>query len=154
MPTDEERFWAKVNKTATCWLWTATKLPAGYGQCRWNGGMRTAHRVSYEVAYGPIPTGLVLDHTCYDRACVNPLHLRAVTHKQNMENLTGARASNKSGARGVSWNKRLRKWEVTVRHNGRSFYGGIYLSVSDAAAAAVALRTKLFTHNDMDRKAS
>ncbi len=46
--------------------------------------MLLAHRVSYELHKGPIPDGLFIDHICRTRCCVNPNHLRAVTHAQNM----------------------------------------------------------------------
>jgi hypothetical protein len=75
-----ERFWAKVNKTDTCWLWTACKDIGGYG----NYYNQRAHRVAYEVLVGPIPDGMVLDHLCCVRACVNPEHLRVCTHVENV----------------------------------------------------------------------
>lgn len=78
----EERFWAKVDKTDTCWLWTACKNGDGYGQFAL-AGMRGAHRVSYEWAKGAIPEGLEIDHLCRIRHCVNPEHLEAVTHREN-----------------------------------------------------------------------
>lgn len=84
-----ERFWPKVNKTKTCWLWTGSKNNKGYGQIARgapaprNKKMVYAHRVSYEMVNGPIPEGLSLDHLCRMPSCVNPAHLEAVTHKEN-----------------------------------------------------------------------
>jgi hypothetical protein len=79
------RFWRKVNKTETCWLWTAGKAYWGYG---WFGvAHRTpvlAHRYSWELANGPVPEGLELDHLCRVTACVNPAHLEPVTHAENV----------------------------------------------------------------------
>lgn len=79
------RFWAKVNKTETCWLWTGSRKPEGYGEFGIGGRRKTlAHRYSYELAKGPIPAGLVIDHLCRVRACVNPAHLEAVTQQTNI----------------------------------------------------------------------
>lgn len=75
-----ERFWEKVNKTKTCWLWIACKNKAGYGS--FNGG-EYAHRFSYEELVGEIPKGLQIDHLCRVRHCVNPKHLEAVTNQVN-----------------------------------------------------------------------
>ena len=59
--TVEERFWAKVDKTDTCWFWLACLDKDGYGTFRVEK-MERSHRVSYEMAYGPIPDGLEIDH--------------------------------------------------------------------------------------------
>lgn len=66
-----------------CWLWTGGKNNAGYGMIRDGVKMRTAHRVSYECAHGPIPEGMIICHTCDTPLCVNPDHLWCGTHKQN-----------------------------------------------------------------------
>jgi hypothetical protein len=80
----EPRFWAKVNKTETCWLWTGAKdARRGYGSISVNGRSVGVHRVSYEMHKGPIPDGLEIDHLCRVRSCVNPDHLRAVTQREN-----------------------------------------------------------------------
>ena len=78
-----ERFWAKVRKTPTCWIWTAA-LDDGYGQFWYDGRMVRAHRFAYELVIGPIPDGLEPDHLCENTACVNPDHLEPVTHQENM----------------------------------------------------------------------
>lgn len=73
--------WGRV---AECWNWTAVKLPAGYGMFRHAGRMRLAHRVIWEMFFGPVPDGLVLDHyRCDNKSCVNPWHVRPVTSKEN-----------------------------------------------------------------------
>ncbi len=82
----EERFWAKVQKTDTCWLWTAG-LAHGYGSFRLIDRAVYAHRMAYELMVGPIPEGLHLDHLCRVTNCVNPEHLEPVTCREN--NLRG-----------------------------------------------------------------
>lgn len=82
--TPEERFFAKVEKTATCWNWTAHLNEDGYSKFRMGDKHKFGHRVSYEWFVGPIPEGLTIDHLCRNRKCVNPEHLEAVTHKVNV----------------------------------------------------------------------
>ena len=67
-----------------CWLWTAYVDRHGYGRLRDGRRMISAHRLSYELARGAIPEGLELDHLCRTRHCVNPDHLEAVTHRENV----------------------------------------------------------------------
>jgi len=80
----KQRFWSKVDKSGDCWEWTASRLPAGYGRFAVNGQMTTAHRVSYELKYGPIPTGLHVLHKCDNPPCVTPDHLFLGTQQDNM----------------------------------------------------------------------
>lgn len=146
-------FWAKVDKTNDCWLWIASKNRAGYGHFRSHGRSLGAHRVSYEMANGPIVGKWEVDHTCHNRDCVKPDHLRLTTRKQNCENRKGADRDNSSGVRGVSWKASSRKWQATIKHNQVHIYLGLYQTIAEAEAVVVAKRLELFTHNDADRAA-
>lgn len=77
-----ERFWDRVDKTPTCWLWTG-HTTQGYGTIRVDGRTVRVHRFSWEMVNGPVPEGLELDHLCRVRNCVNPDHLEPVTHVEN-----------------------------------------------------------------------
>jgi hypothetical protein len=79
-----ERFFAKIAISGDCWVWTGSRGSNGYGQFFFEGRLRKAHRVSYAMAVGPIPTGLDLDHLCRNRACVRPSHLEPVTRRENL----------------------------------------------------------------------
>lgn len=89
-----DRFWEKVEKTETCWNWTASLNGNGYGQFAletWPLVLRGAHRIAYLLVVGPIPEGLDLDHLCRNRRCVNPAHLEPVTRQVNLRRGTNAR---------------------------------------------------------------
>lgn len=93
-PSFHVRFWRRVNKTATCWLWTGSISVYGYGQVGRKGRMLRCHRVSYEEHVGPIAEGMVLDHLCRVRHCVNPAHLEQVTARVNILRGEGRTAVN------------------------------------------------------------
>lgn len=142
---------ARTLKTETCWLWTGSLQTTGYGALQVDGVRKYAHRVVYELANGPIPEGMRIDHICHVKKCVRPDHLRVVTIKQNAENYGGLMPTNTSGARGVFRSAGRSKWQVQVTHDGRRYSGGSHADLADANAAAVALRNRLHTHNDLDR---
>lgn len=149
--TLEQRFWVKVNKTDDCWLWTGGTGGAGYGKIWADGRKVYVHRISWELANGPIPEGKVIDHRCHNKCCVNPEHLRVVTTSQNMQHRAGISRNNVSGVRGVHWDKRDKAWVARAMLNGRCYLAGYYSTPEAADAAARALRADLFTHDDHEQ---
>ena len=67
-----------------CWLWQGCHNSGGYGLLVVDGQPRGVHRIVWEGLIGPIPDGLEIDHMCRVRDCVNPDHLRTVTHAINV----------------------------------------------------------------------
>lgn len=89
-----DRFVEKIDASDPlgCWTWTAYRAPTGYGQFSLNGRPTLSHRFACEVAHGPIPKGLVVDHLCRNPPCVNPAHLEVVTMGENTRRGTAYQA--------------------------------------------------------------
>ncbi len=79
------RFWDKVEKTDSCWFWTASVDEGGYGLFHLDGKLQKAHRVSWEMANGAIPGGMQVCHHCDVPGCVRPDHLFVGTQVVNLE---------------------------------------------------------------------
>jgi hypothetical protein len=81
----EDRFWSKVKKTASCWLWTGYIDQRGYGKM-WRFPQKAAlvSRVSWELHNGPIPEGMNVLHRCDNPKCIRPSHLYLGTQSENM----------------------------------------------------------------------
>lgn len=82
---DRIRRLSQLDPETGCWSWLGYLNHNGYGRLNVGGKQLRAHRASYETFVGPIPDGLVIDHLCRNRACVNPEHLEPVTMQVNTE---------------------------------------------------------------------
>ena len=85
----EIRFWKKVQKGHGCWEWTGSKDRKGYGRIKPTlvKGNLKAHRVSYELHIGPIPSGMSVLHACDNPKCVHPDHLFLGTNNDNVQDM-------------------------------------------------------------------
>lgn len=145
-----ERFESFIDKSGSCWQWTGALSDGGYARF---GSAEYGHRVSWELANGQaIPLGMQIDHTCHNRGCVKPGHLRLATGKQNAEHHSGPNKNSKSGVRGVYLHKRSGKWYAQVRHSGIRYSLPPYDDLAEAESAVIAKRNELHAFNDRDRR--
>lgn len=101
---DDARAFTRITKTDTCWLWTGYTNSCGYGLIKTRGDnqrARVVHRVIYESLIGPLPEGMVLDHLCRVRRCVNPDHMEVVSPEEN--NRRGRAAAADESIRGDAY---------------------------------------------------
>lgn len=91
--TLEQRYWEKVDKngptmphmTTPCWEWMGRRNDYGYGDFNVNNRCAKAHRVGFQLEYGPIPQGLQVCHKCDNPSCQNPDHLFLGTNYDNAQ---------------------------------------------------------------------
>lgn len=145
-----ETFWNKVEKTDSCWNWTACTRN-GYGAFRFQSQDHYAHRFIYQNLIEEIPTGFFVLHSCDNPRCVNPEHLRLGTPKDNVDDmyarnrasrgrkhresykLSGKRGRRPSKYIGVSWDGR--SWRAHIRINGKQRSLGHFKSEDEAHRA-------------------
>lgn len=111
-----------------------TLRPDGYLRVRTKTGRVYAHRIIYEVLVGPIPDGFDVDHANMDRADNRPVNLRLARRGENKAN-GKLYASNSTGAKGVSFHKRIGKFQVSVGGGRSRKYVGQFDSLDEARAA-------------------
>ncbi len=88
IPRLDVKFWAKVEKTSTCWLWRGAIVRRwGYGMVARDGRARLSHRWSWVLANGKIPKDLCVLHKCDVPACVKPSHLFLGTNQDNVDDM-------------------------------------------------------------------
>jgi hypothetical protein len=111
-----------VSPDTQCWLWGGAKYRNGYGWIKAFGNVVSAHRFSYELHKGPIPDGMHILHSCDVRHCVNPDHLRAGSHAENMAE-AAERGRMRSGINHPNFGKSPKrpKQAIAVRVLGKEY---------------------------------
>lgn len=138
----------RLASTADCWEWTGRGNGKGYGLFSARGRQLQAHRLSYTLFVGDIPAGMHILHSCDNPLCVNPKHLRAGTHADNMKDM---RARSRSAAAARNPAAKLTEaqaraiQEMAKRHpprrgrgNGPCAFLARWFGVSDNAVHAAA----------------
>lgn len=139
----EESFAAKTEWRGDCLEWTGITTEHGYGIIVVNRKNVLAHRYSWELTNGKIPTTRILDHSCHNPPCVNPAHLRLATPSQNNSHQNGPSRHRPPGSiRNVY--PRGTRWRVYVGKDGTQYYFGTYDDRDEAAVVAERARKELF----------
>ena len=123
-----------------CIIWFGPENQKGYGRILVERKRQNVHRVVYEMECGPIPNGMVIDHICHERSCINPDHMRICTNNENVKNRK-LNINNTSGFKGVSKNSYTSKkglpprWVASIQSNGKTINLGSFGSKQEAYEA-------------------
>jgi hypothetical protein len=132
----QKLFWEKVNKTSGCWLWTGAFTEKGYGVA-WDGKRtQKAHRVSYMLKHGRMPTQCVL-HKCDVPNCVNPDHLFVGTRLENNRDMI------QKGRRVVGGTHSRDGYKVGEEHSGSRLTEGDIKSIREEYASGTTSYSRL-----------
>lgn len=104
-----------------CMIWKGYIGPEGYANIREGSKSERLHRVAFTELVGDIPEGMHVNHTCWNRACLNVKHLELATNQQNAQYRSGANPNSKTGIRGIHWSDGRKAWIGVVKSNGKSY---------------------------------
>lgn len=137
----EAIFLGSTERRGDCLIWTGTLRPDGYGVIGVNGRSVRAHRFAYEREHGPIPEGMLIDHSCHTPACVRVEHLRLATPKQNAQNRSGRRPGRaRDLPRNVYIHSASGRYQVQVE----GVWGGLFDDIEEAEIQAEAMRAEMY----------
>lgn len=125
---DGKLYWLSTNKEA------GYIHGSGYVRVGLQGRSYAAHRIIYELHYGPIPEGYEIDHINHDRIDNRIENLRLVTHQQNNCNRT-LQSNNKTGVSGIHWDNRRCKYVVRITVQGHKYHIGYFNTFEEAVTA-------------------
>lgn len=114
--------------------------------------MRYAHRVSYQLFVGDIPDEMLVDHSCQNRKCFNPEHLRLADKSQNAQNIAKVRPDSTTGIRGVQYNKQREKYQAIFNFQGKAYHVGYFDDKEEAGRRVEEERSALYTHTHTHHK--
>ena len=144
----EESFAAQTRRMESgCIEWTGRTNRKGYGRLSSKGKMMLAHRYAWTAQVGEIPSGMLVDHMCWNPACVNVEHMRLCTQSQNGQNREGAEKGSRSGIRGVHWHPSSGMWQVSVVVSGKRHRGGYFHDKEEAGRVAAEMRAELMPYS-------
>lgn len=141
---DRLAYWSMPLVETGCVVWLGTLTESGHSKIGVGYDQKRAHRVAWELVNGPIPDGLMIDHRCGVRPCINVDHLRLATPAQNSAHLTVMDSRNTSGHRNVFWDKSRGKWMVLIGFDGRYRNFGRFSDKADAIRVANEKREELY----------
>lgn len=144
-----ERVASNTLREGSCLIWQGSTSKEGYAWLTFENVAQLGHRLVWEAAHGPIPSGMVIDHRCGNRACLELDHLQVVTYRENAENLRGAHADSKTGVRGVY--EHQGRFVADVWAGGRRVLNRSFATLEEADAAARAARLAYQSNNLRDR---
>lgn len=132
----------RVKRAGSCLIWTGYINRDGYARFQTPDGLKMVHRYVWERSKGTIPEGLEVNHTCFNRACINLDHLELVTKSQNAQYRRGAQPNSKSGIRNV--HQRGDGWIVRLKVKQRNRTWGPFETVEEAKEEASRRRLEFF----------